>query len=564
MINRLEANIDEGEWVDMDGDIHDGTAGAGALDAHSVAAARCEEIDFMRQLGVWEAATVEECVERTGRMPVSTRWVDVDKGRDGHVEIRSRLVARDFKVRGDSREFDVFASMPPLEAKRLLFRMAVCRGSIKGTSKKGSVKLMFLDVKKAHLNGKLRDDEYEYVELPAEAGGGVGRLRRWLYGMRPAANAWEREYATKLVESGGFVRGKAAPTVFLNPGTGVRLVVWGDDFTFLGRDNDLRKVAEKMGEWYDVKVRGFFGPDPDDMKEIRILNRTVRWTADGITYEADDKHVNTIVKELGLQRDSKGSELPLPRDMDAADEDEELDGDTARRYRRLAATVNYLALDRPDLQYTAGVLGRTAARPTTRSWANLKRVGRYLISHPVMTFAYSSCDIEAVTRVIVFTDSDWAGCRVKRRSVSGGLATLGGAVLKGWSNRQASVALSSGEAELYAATKGAAEGLGIQSLMTDLDWSSEVEIRTDANAARAMASRQGLGRTRHVEVRRLWLQEAVEQRSLRIARVSGVENPADVLTKLKNFEDMADLLRRVAIAPRDGRGERSALECDAV
>ena len=52
----------------------------------------------MRGLGVWEAASWDECVQKTGKAPVSTRWVDVDKGRDGAVDVRSRLVARDFKT----------------------------------------------------------------------------------------------------------------------------------------------------------------------------------------------------------------------------------------------------------------------------------------------------------------------------------------------------------------------------------------------------------------------------------------------------------------------------------
>ena len=48
------------------------------------------------------------------------------------------------------------------------------------------------------------------------------------------------------------------------------------------------------------------------MKEIRILNRTLRWTADGVEYEADDKHVATIIKGVGLQGDSKGVDVALP------------------------------------------------------------------------------------------------------------------------------------------------------------------------------------------------------------------------------------------------------------
>ena len=81
-------------------------------------------------------ATWEECVEETGRPPISTKWVDVNKGMVQNQIIRSRLVARDFRVKGESDRSDLFAAMPPLEAKRMLFRMAVrrCRRSrVKGT-----------------------------------------------------------------------------------------------------------------------------------------------------------------------------------------------------------------------------------------------------------------------------------------------------------------------------------------------------------------------------------------------------------------------------------------------
>ena len=63
----------------------------------------------MKKLGVWEPSSLEECLQMTGRPPVSTRWVDVDKGMEGRVETRSRLVARDFMVKGDKREVDTFA-----------------------------------------------------------------------------------------------------------------------------------------------------------------------------------------------------------------------------------------------------------------------------------------------------------------------------------------------------------------------------------------------------------------------------------------------------------------------
>ncbi len=135
---------------------------------------------------------------------------------------------------------------------------------------------MFVDVRRAHLNGKLQDDEFAHIQLPVEVGGGGVRLRRWLCGMRPAAKAWEGDYSKKLGEDAGFLKGRAVPSMFFNPCSGVRLVVWGDDFTFLGRKKHLLDMLEKMEVWYSIKLRGIEGPDPGDMKEIRILNRLVR------------------------------------------------------------------------------------------------------------------------------------------------------------------------------------------------------------------------------------------------------------------------------------------------
>jgi hypothetical protein len=123
--------------------------------------------------------------------------------------VRCRLVARDFKVKGEGR-CDIFAAMPPLEAKKMLFRMAAKDPLTWRKGGRMRRKLFFVDVKKAHLNGKVPAEVDAFVRLPD---GRVWKLRRWLYGMRPAAQAWEDDFAAKLA-SIGFVRGKSAPTVF--------------------------------------------------------------------------------------------------------------------------------------------------------------------------------------------------------------------------------------------------------------------------------------------------------------------------------------------------------------
>ena len=88
------------------------------LEPRMVAAARSEETRYMDDIGMFEDATDEECLTNTGKPPVDTKWVDVHKGSRQDPVVRSRLVARDFKPKGETARGDLFAAMLPLEAKK--------------------------------------------------------------------------------------------------------------------------------------------------------------------------------------------------------------------------------------------------------------------------------------------------------------------------------------------------------------------------------------------------------------------------------------------------------------
>ena len=68
-------------------------------------------------------------------------------------------------------------------------------------------------------------------------------------------------------------------------------------------------------------------------------------------------------------------------------------------------------------------------------------------------------------------------------------------------------------------------------MMADLGHKLDLEIFTDASAAKGIASRRGLGKTRHIAVHFLWVQERVHQGDLKVSKVWGGDNPADLLTK---------------------------------
>jgi hypothetical protein len=170
------------------------------LKIEDVRKGRTDEVGFIVKRRIWDVVNVRECWERTGKGPVRVKWVDTDKGTGGKVDVRCRLVARDFKVKGEKDREDLFVATPLLEGRRVLFSRAATVG-------RGVRKLMFVDAKKAHLNDECR--EVVFIELPPEAGEGpgkCGKLNYFFIWFRQAAQAWKYLYSERL-EGVGFERG---------------------------------------------------------------------------------------------------------------------------------------------------------------------------------------------------------------------------------------------------------------------------------------------------------------------------------------------------------------------
>ena len=130
---------------------------------------------------------------------------------------------------------------------------------------------------------------------------------------------------------------------------------------------------------------------------------------------------------------------------------------------------------------------------------------------------------------------------------------IGNSCLKNWSSTQAIIALSSGEAEYYGVVKAASIGLGVRSMFADLGINMNIEVLTDATAAKGIATRKGLGKVRHMAVHYLWVQERVAQGDLKLSKVWGKENPADLLTKYLDFQSIQKFANLVGLEYLEGR-----------
>ena len=194
-----------------------------------------------------------------------------------------------------------------------------------------------------------------------------------------------------------------------------------------------------------------------------------------------------------VQRRSNPVGTPVVPDNHVAlqerDNSEYMDKHDASRYRVPSARLNYLSLDRLDLQFAAKKASRYMATPRVSGWALLKRTARNLMGCPrsVQTFRWQI----PPSMVTTFTDSDGAGDRSRRKSTSGGVVCLGHHVIKSWSSTQQLVALSSGKAELYALIKGASQTRGIISMLVDYGLTFDGTVCTDASAAMGISCRRG-------------------------------------------------------------------------
>ena len=206
--------------------------------------------------------------------------------------------------------------------------------------------------------------------------------------------------------------------------------------------------------------------------------------------------------------------------------------------------------------------------PNVSSWVALKRLCRYFAGAPRLVYRYRKQKAESLD---IYTDTDWAGCARTRKSTSGGVVMLGRHTLKHWSSTQATVTLSSGEAEFHGLVKGAGIALGQQALLADLGVQLPIRLWTDSSAAIGICSRQGLGKLRHVDTKLLWVQQAVRAGKLAVKKVAGLANPADLFTKhslskerildLVHLLDCHFLEGRASAAPamREGTGTKRTM-----
>ena len=145
----------------------------------------------------------------------------------------------------------------------------------------------------------------------------------------------------------------------------------------------------------------------------------------------------------------------------------------------------------------------------------------------------------------IAVDSDWAGSE-ERYSTHEGLEFHGEHLVDLWVASDQVRALSSGEAELFGIVDGSARGTLTKHMYEEMGRTVNIDGETDSTAAIGMCPRTGVGKTRHIQVRWLWIQDAIRDRVVRLRQVKCIENEAGMGNQRPRRSDTSALLAETA------------------
>jgi hypothetical protein len=204
-------------------------------------------------------------------------------------------------------------------------------------------------------------------------------------------------------------------------------------------------------------------------------------------------------------------------------------------YRGIVGSLNYLSvLTRPDILYAVSVLSQHLESPGIQHYRAAQQVFRYLLGTKQVGVLFSKTSLLSLSAQV---DADWGDCPDTRRSVTGYVVLTAKQLLSWKSTCQATVTLSSTEAEYKALSDLGREIAWFASLMSKLHLNyqpHEVLIGVENQGAIDLAKSevsQNSFRTKHMDIRLHFVREQVNSRLIKLQYIRTTENAADFLTK---------------------------------
>lgn len=472
------------------------------------------ELESMRLRGVFRAAKLP-----TGHRTIGTKWVfKIKRKADGSIEkYKARLVAKGFKQKYGIDYTETFSPV----VKYVTLRMVIA------ITKYFEWRLDQLDVVTAFLYGVMKEQVFcavpEGVDLDAQFD--CLELVKAIYGLKQASRVWNETF-DEFVRSVGFQVSAFDPCLYIKVADGhcVLLLVYVDDVLVTGSSAELISQTKT-----DLKTRFEM---TDSGKCAFVLGIELLDGQDGSVTMCQRRYVDDILKRFNMD-ECKAVVSPVDVSTRLVPSNASTSVDAPFR-EAVGALMHLMTATRPDIAYAVGYVSRFMENPQETHWAAVKRIFRYLQgtkTHGICFKVSEDIDFRG------YSDADWAGDHVDRKSTSGYTFMLMGAPVSWGSKKQSSVSLSTSEAEYIALSLAIQEGKWIHRLLSEIlaagnQAAPEFMIREDNQSCIKMTKNPvNHGRAKHIDIKYHHIRDEVKRGEVKLEYCETSIMLADIMTK---------------------------------
>ncbi|XP_057299273.1 uncharacterized protein LOC130629914 [Hydractinia symbiolongicarpus] len=308
------------------------------------------------------------------------------------------------------------------------------------------------------------------------------------------------------------------------------LLVWVDDIIITSSKDELLNTVK-------IQLKNRF-----NMKDLGTLSSFLGIDFErGIDYVtmSQSRYLKNVLIRFSLNdckpRNTPCEQNPAAYILDETSDTEKTDNDT-KLYRQMVGSIVYaMTCSRPDLSYVVTKLSQHLSKPENSDCIMLKHVFRYIKNTVSYTFTFRKLNHKEF-RLYAFCDANWASSLDNRRSITGYCISINpsGPPISWRSKKQASVALSTCEAEYMALSLTAQETAHLTRLIKDLTnfHLKPPVIKNDNQGALALLKNPVKHmKAKHIDIRYHYIRECFQQNQIAVEYIPSSENKADIFTK---------------------------------
>ncbi|KAI3695473.1 hypothetical protein L1987_78470 [Smallanthus sonchifolius] len=306
-------------------------------------------------------------------------------------------------------------------------------------------------------------------------------------------------------------------------------------------DNIFGSTNPRLCIEFEEVMRSKF--EMSSMGERFFLGLQVDQSESGILIH-QEKYVKEILTKFKMA-DSYPVKTPvevrhcLTPDVDGESVDQHL-------YRSMIGSLMYLTASRPDIMFAVCLCARFQANPKLSHLSAVKRILRYLKYKPKLGLWYPKTDL---FDLVAYSDLDYGGCNLDRKSTSGGCQFLGNRLVSWQCKKQSTVSQSTTEAEYIAVALCCSQVRWIHHQMLDYEITfHETPILCDNTAVPHITKNPVQhSKTKHIEIKPHFIRDCVEKKHIQIVEVKTNKQTADIFTKAFDSTRFAQLVEMLGM-----------------